>query len=149
MSLGNNPQDPRLILVLKKAPQIVSNSAVLVDDTELHQLLPCSVTGTHIYQWELYLSLISSGTADIRLNMVCPTTLEAGYIDAAGNWRAYGTNFFIACTGAAQHWWMKGFIHLAGGPDTLKFQWAQQVAEVYNTAITEGSNLRIWDLGEF
>lgn len=140
----NPPWDYRLKLVKKMTTQVVNNSAVLVDDNALSATL----AGDHYYSWMMYLRLISTAVADTRINIVAPGSDTATvYLDYLGNTRSYGTNWFLAGSGAGQCMFMIGDLVLVGAGGTFKLQWAQQTAEVSDTTVYEGSYLIIHDMG--
>lgn len=140
MGLIKSSRDPRLILIPKQVTEAVNNTAVLQDDDELTYTL----ADDSIYDWDLWLMILSSATADMRICMQVPAGVtNTIYFDADNNLRTYGTNHFISCTGSEQVYYCRGHLKVVGAGGTFKLQWAQQVAEASNTTVYAGSNLTL------
>jgi len=81
-------------------------------------------------------------------NVIAPAAdVMVNYADAQMNVRTYGTNYFIAGTGALQFWMQMGSVKLVGAGGLIKLQFAQQTPEVSNTSLYPGSYLILRRLG--
>jgi len=135
--------------VIKKADEIVNNSATLQDDDELFVALPAN----KIYLFALFLYGRGNTSADMKQAFTIPSGAVGDRLD--GNWTSQGpfdnvvnittTNVLGTSNTTDGQIALYGRVVMAGTAGNLQMQWAQNVATVGDTTVLKGSTLIVWE----
>jgi len=129
---------------VKTVDQIVSNSVVVVDDDEL--FVPLLANKRYGFLVFIYCEVTSA--SDIREAFSAPagavgtwgeTLLSNQLMIALSTENTQGTS-----TGPRSQY-LSGQVLNGGTPGNLNLQWAQNVAEVFDTTVRAGSFMVVWE----
>lgn len=138
----------RPVAVRKASSQIISNSTTLTNDNELFVSVEASLT----YGFEIVVIYEAGTTADYKFALTFPTgsavswgnhmeSTALGYLPIA--YSSYTSGTAVAAGGASigspLPTVINGVIVVGGSAGTFRYQWAQNVATVENTATLAGS----------
>jgi hypothetical protein len=143
--------------VYKTADQLVTSSAVLVNDT--HLLYSISATGKYVIDVHLYATSAANAAGDLGVGFTFPTGtfylggegpdigLASGTVQT-GQW---GSNIAYASGAIFNVYGLStsvNYIHLHGlfvatATGTLQFQWAQQASNASASTLKAGSHMLV------
>jgi len=138
-------RDPRLIVKLKKADQIVNNSAVLIDDTELQ----APVIAGGLYLCSLILRMNSPAAQDLDYSIqgdAAWACLPYEWVTASPMTiypRALNTTYTRATDGTDQYTFYTFYLLALTNSGTLKIKWAQHLAAAVDTKMLANSVLTL------
>jgi hypothetical protein len=140
-------------LVYKTSNQVINNSDVLANDSELLYALEANKT----YSFELFIVGMSNSTPDFKCAMTSPaaSTIYYNYVgkDASGTMAhtslaASAATFDVSGLGTStiRLFSIRGLVINGANAGNLTFQWCQNTATALDTTICIGSHMIIWKL---
>jgi len=133
------------IIITKKADQTINSQIVLQDVTDLVFVLKPNTR----YYVLVSGRMVSPSLADLDLTFKAITgTVYAHFNVTVGmsNVAFFGTEKTFVTSGFIQSLYVAGWLKTGSGGGTLQLQYAQNVSDVGNTTILEGSMLAIYEL---
>lgn len=136
-------------LIVKRADQIVNNSAGLVNDADLIFPLAAYESASFL----LNVAHVGNSTADLKCNFTGPAGATITYASASGMRYDTGDSIVIdtesSAGGTSKTWGaatsvrnfaLRGYAKAGATAGTVRFQWAQSTAEAVDTTVKGGTS---------
>lgn len=138
----------RRTVVVKAADETVNNSTTLQDDDDLQFEMTAGAT----YRVRLIVLMTASPTSGFKFRVTGGSGVMNWFyryanFSSPGIWETLGVDDVksVSVSSVRQEFWLDGVVHSAAA-GTLKLQWAQGSAEVFDTKVLQNSTLVVEEL---